>query len=94
MEEEEEKLFGEGESSIHCMTLPRELSLSKRRTVSASGKRIGKSLCIHKISEQERQSGEIILKNRVYCAKLSNLQSETSFKIEFQNREVILEYKK
>lgn len=26
MEEEEEKLFGEGESSIHCMTLPRELS--------------------------------------------------------------------
>ena len=26
MEEEEEKLFGAGESSIHCMTLPRELS--------------------------------------------------------------------
>ena len=48
----------------------------------------------NKISEQERQSGEIILKNRVYCAKLSNLQNETSFEIEFQNREVILEYKK
>ena len=94
MEEEEEKLFGEGESSIHCMTLPRELSYRNGELCQLPVRELEKSLCIHKISEQERQSGEIILKNRVYCAKLSNLQNETSFKIEFQNREVILEYKK
>ncbi len=47
MEEEEEKLFGAGESSIHCMTLPREF-LSKRRTVSASVPELEKSL-LHKI---------------------------------------------
>ena len=94
MEEEEEKLFGEGESSIHCMTLPREISYRNGELCQLPVRELEKSLCIHKISEQERQSGEIILKNRVYCAKLSNLQNETSFKIEFQNREVILEYKK
>lgn len=94
MEEEEEKLFGAGESSIHCMTLPRELSYRNGELCQLPVRELEKSLCIHKISEQERQSGEIILKNRVYCAKLSNLQNETSFEIEFQNREVILEYKK
>ena len=94
MEEEEEKLFGEGESRIHCMTLPREISYRNGELCQLPVRELEKSLCIHKISEQERQSGEIILKNRVYCAKLSNLQNETSFKIEFQNREVILEYKK
>lgn len=94
MEEEEEKLFGEGESSIHCMTLPRELSYRNGELCQLPVRELEKSLCIHKISEQERQSGEMILKNRVYCAKLSNLQNEASFKIEFQNGEVILEYKK
>ncbi|RGG25083.1 glycoside hydrolase family 32 protein [Ruminococcus sp. AF25-17] len=94
MEEEEEKLFGEGESSIHCMTLPRELSYRNGELCQLPVRELEKKLCIHKISEQEIQSGEIILKNRVYCAKLSNLQNETSFKIEFQSGEVILEYKK
>ena len=76
------------------MTLPRELSYRNGELCQLPVRELEKSLCIHKISEQERQSGEIILKNRVYCAKLSNLQNETSFEIEFQNREVILEYKK
>ena len=40
--------------------------------MSASVKEVEKKFG-HKISEQERQSGEIILKNRVYCAKLINL---------------------
>ena len=80
MEEEEEKLFGAGESSIHCMTLPRELSYRNGELCQLPVRELEKSLCIHKISEQERQSGEIILKNRVYCAKLSNLQNETSLK--------------
>ena len=63
MEEEEEKLFGAGESSIHCMTLPRELSYRNGELCQLPVRELEKSLCIHKISEQERQSGEIILKN-------------------------------
>ena len=76
------------------MTLPRELSYRNGELCQLPVRELEKKLCIHKISEQEIQSGEIILKNRVYCAKLSNLQNETSFKIEFQSGEVILEYKK
>ena len=57
MEEEEEKLFGEGESSIHCMTLPREISYRNGELCQLPVRELEKSLCIHKISEQERQSG-------------------------------------
>ena len=61
----EEKLFGAGESSIHCMTLPRELSYRNGELCQLPVRELEKSLCIHKISEQERKSGEIIFKNRV-----------------------------
>ena len=50
-------------------TLPRELSYRNGELCQLPVRELEKSLCIHKISEQERQSGEIILKNRVYCAK-------------------------
>lgn len=64
MEEEEEKLFGEGESSIHCMTLPRELSYRNGE------------LCQLPVRELEKNYAYIRFLSRKYKVEKSFLRTE------------------
>lgn len=92
MEEKEEKSFGETESNIHCMTLPRELSIVDGELCQNPICELKECLREHYQVKTEQNEKNITFANRRYCLGLSDFEPEEDFLIQLQKSEVTIKY--
>lgn len=95
MEDEQEKVFGENEQNIHCLTMPRELFIKKnklyQRPVDELYSLLGKNI-IH--INEENDIKIMNPPNRTYYLYLSNLTNNNQLSIKLYGDEVQIVYDK
>lgn len=94
MNEQEEVIFSQNEMSIHCMTLPRELSLIEGELCQTPIQELEECLVEYPNIQNDAKESNIAFANRSYCLKLGSLTMEKSLCIILQNKEVIISYDK
>ena len=90
MNDEEEKKFSQGEKSIHCMTLPREISYKNGELCQMPIKELEERLCEYEHSQKCFAPEGMTLEQRTYCVKLE--KNSGSFMVSFQDGEVVINY--
>lgn len=88
----EEAVFANDETSIHCMTMARELNMKGDMLCQRPIRELEE--CLIESGSVKRQGQKILLSHptRTYCLKLWNLSQENSIIIEFQGKEAIVKY--
>ena len=90
MNDEEEKKFSQGEKSIQCMTLPREISYKNGELCQMPIKELEERLCEYEHSQKCFAPEGMTLEKRTYCVKLE--KNSGSFMVSFQDGEVVINY--
>ncbi len=95
MSDEEEKKFSQDEKNIHCMTLPRELSLKHGELCQLPVKELEQILSEKEDSKESVSREGLVTDSRLYCLKMADISErmETdSLAVELQNGEAVIRY--
>lgn len=99
MDGEQTEIFGEGEPNVHCMTLPRELTLRENRICQRPARELYQLLDDHiqipkekNHFQQETIAEMVSLSERTWYCKMELLQQEGIFELNINQSEVVFCY--